>query len=93
MRIAFDVDGTLIRKSYTGRDVPRHDVIDLLNWFIDHGHTVFVWSGGGADYASEWVEKLGLETVAGILSKYEYHNIDLCFDDEEVELAKLNFRV
>lgn len=93
MKVAFDVDQTLIKKSWSGRDIPRFDVIELLYWFVDHGYQVFVWSGGGPDYASEWVEKLGLTNVAGVLSKDEYHGIDISVDDQDVELAKINIRV
>jgi len=92
MRIAFDVDNTLIKKGIDGRDVPRYEVIELLQWFADQRHHVYVWSGGGFDYARDWAEKLGLYNV-GILSKDDTHNIDISVDDEDVELAKINIKV
>lgn len=91
MRIAFDVDGTLIEKTISGRDIPRHKVIDLLRWFQSQGHDVYVWSGGGIEYAKEWSHKLGLHDVTicpkGGLS------MEISVDDEEVELAKVNIKV
>lgn len=93
MRIAFDVDNTLITKDMvTGRDVPRYDVIELLLWFHRQKHHVYVWSGGGFDYARDWAIKLGLPQV-GILSKDDHHNIDISIDDEDVQLAKVNIKV
>lgn len=93
MKIAYDVDGTLIHKTYTGRDVPRHDILQSLFWFHSHSHSIIVWSGGGQDYAKDWAEKLGISHLVEILSKDEYHGVDICFDDEVVELAKMNIRV
>lgn len=54
--IAFDVDGCLIDE----RDQPRHEVIDLLRALHRLGFDIIVWSGGGADYAARWAERLGL---------------------------------
>jgi hypothetical protein len=58
--IAFDVDYTLINKDNT----PNYEVLDLLRWFIRNGDRIVVWSGGGTDYASHWVDKLGLDALA-----------------------------
>ena len=93
MRISFDVDGTLIRKTRNG-DAPRYDIIQMLLFYESLGHTVFVWSGGGEDYARMWVDKLGLpDSVRVIGKKADTYDIDLCFDDEDVQLATLNCRV
>ncbi len=92
MRIAFDVDSTLIKKGITGREVPRHDVLDLYRWFQSHGCHMYVWSGGGVEYAQQWAEKLGLFD-ATIITKDEYHGIDISVDDMDVELAKVNIKV
>lgn len=91
-RIAFDVDGTLIQKTTYG-DVPRYDVISMLLFLERIGHTVFVWSGGGTDYAETWSHKLGLPATVRVLPKTRGYDIDLAFDDQEAELATVTIRV
>lgn len=92
MKVAFDIDSTLIKKGIDGRDVPRYDVIELYKWFQSHMWHMYIWSGGGTEYAKSWAEKLGLYD-ATIISKDEYHNIDISVDDEDVKLAKVNIKV
>ena len=87
MKISFDIDGTLI-----SNDKPRYHVIDLMRWFIDEGHEVFVWSGGGTDYALHWVQKLGLDIAVKVITKGSV-KVDIAVDDEEVTLGKVNIKV
>lgn len=90
IRIAFDVDGTLIKKTDNG-DVPRYEIIQLARTFIALGHTVFVWSGGGQDYARHWAEKLDLLPNVRILEKTgSAYDIDIAFDDHATSLAKVD---
>lgn len=89
-RIAFDVDGTLIRKTAKG-DVPRYEIIQILQTFVNLGHVVFVWSGGGEDYARHWADKLGLDVR--VIGKSKDYNIDLAFDDEDLTISELTIRV
>lgn len=91
MKIAFDIDGTLVRQTDYG-SVPRYEIINLLLFFNSYNYHVYVWSGGGIDYAKTWSEKLGI-TCAVAISKNNQQGIDLCFDDEEVELATVNIKV
>lgn len=93
MRIAFDVDDTLIQKDLSGRDVPRYEVIELLRWFVRQKHQVFVWSGGGVEYAKQVAERLGLPLGVSVLIKDDQNNIDISVDDMDVELAKVNIKV
>ena len=86
-RIAFDVDGTLIKKTDNG-DVPRYEIIQLARTFIELGHTVFVWSGGGQDWAENWCRKLNLfPDVRVIEKKANTYDIDIAFDDHATSLA------
>lgn len=92
-RIAFDVDGTLIKKTING-DVPRYEVIAILHFFVEQGHTVFVWSGGGLDYAEQWTRKLGLPQEVRVIEKRkDTYDIDLAFDDQEADLATVSVQV
>lgn len=88
-RFAFDVDGTLIKKTDNG-DVPRYDIVQMALTLSALGHTVFVWSGGGVDYARNWAAKLGLLPVIRVLGKSRDYSIDVAFDDHAVDLAKVN---
>lgn len=90
---AFDVDGCLI----DSHDKPRHEIISILVALHKAGHRITVWSGGGKDYASLIVERLGLwGCVHEVRSKTDHHKFlipDVCFDDQEVQLGRVNIRV
>ena len=52
MKIAFDVDDTLIIPSIaTGfdRDTPNYETIMVYDWFRRQGHYMIIWRGGGVD--------------------------------------------
>lgn len=95
MRIAFDIDDTLIIPAIaTGldRDTPNYDTIALLKWFQNQGHEIVLWSGSGIDWARTWGEKLGLQPFV-VLIKEANPSIDIAFDDCDVTLAKVNVKV
>lgn len=87
---AFDVDGTLIKQSNNGADVPRYEIIEIFRTLQSLGFTMVVWSGGGFDYARNWVDRLGLD--AQVLQKGSFKP-DLAFDDQEINLGVINIRV
>jgi hypothetical protein len=97
MKIAFDVDDTLIIPAIaTGfdRDVPSYETIAIYRWFQAQGHYMIIWSGGGQDYAKMWAEKLGLTADEIVAKTTERKNeIDLAFDDNDIELARVNVKV
>ncbi len=99
MRVAFDIDDTIYKVRVKYRDqAPDYDLIPVLIWFAKNGDEVYVWSAGGLDYAKTIVRKLGLdEYVTAVIPKPKLHgqdkNIDLCFDDCEVDLATVTVRV
>jgi hypothetical protein len=102
MKIAFDIDDTLIIPSvalkgeYYERtspyDVPNYDTIALYRWFQARGHEMILWSGGGIDYARMWGEKLGLMPFEVRLKQYD-SDIAIAFDDCDVLLGLVNIRV
>jgi len=97
LTIAFDVDDCLLLPSVaTGLDIdtPNYDNIDIFRYFQAQGHDMVVWSGSGMDYASRWAEKLGLRPCI-VLEKRRYDTFepDICFDDCDVDLAKVNIKV
>ena len=85
--IAFDVDGTLIDLQ---QDTPRYEIIQMFLAFYRLGHAMYIWSGGGVDYAEHWRDKLGL--VALVAPKGSFKP-DIAFDDEHVTLGKVNIKV
>mgnify|MGYP000943654883 CR=1 FL=1 len=99
MTVAFDVDDTLIHPAIVagdtnGRDVPNYENIAIYRWFQAHGCHMVIWSGGGADYARMWAEKLGLNPDEVLDKNPDYRDrVDICFDDCLVDLAKVNVRV
>lgn len=98
MRIAFDIDDTMIIPSVvTGdRDVPNYNTIAVYRWFQAQGHEMFLWSGSGMDWAETWGSKLGLapfKVIPKTLQSGRDNDIDLAFDDCDVDLAKVNVKV
>jgi hypothetical protein len=99
MIVAFDVDDTILSPpEATGldRDTPNYDVIAIYRWFQAQGNEMWIWSGGGKDYAQTWADKLGLkpDKVFGKTDRSDFKEIvDLTFDDCDVDLAKVNVKV
>ncbi len=76
MKIAFDVDGTLLDLL----DKPRYDVLELFFWFEERGHDMIVWSGSGDSYAEMIVRRLGLENRCRVITKCSV-KVDIAVDD------------
>lgn len=57
--IFVDVDDTLIR-TYGSTRMPIGRAVDYVRRMHAEGHTLYCWSRGGADYAREIAESLGL---------------------------------
>lgn len=88
MKVAFDVDGTLI-----DGNLPRHEIVELLNQFVSEGAEVIVWSGGGVGYAKQRGLELDLPKSVAYHMKGKSLDVDLCFDDNKVALAKVNIKI
>lgn len=86
--VAFDVDGTLIKEGKPNYDVVFMALMFYQNPTID----LVIWSGGGTDYARMWADRLGLED-AKIMRKEKNLEVDIAFDDEEVDLGKANIKI
>ncbi len=88
--IAFDCDGTLI--DY--RDEPRADVLQLVYKHLHRGDRVIVWSGGGHDYARITANSVGLAGHVQCFNKCAFNRVpDIAYDDQNVNLGKINIRV
>ena len=96
LKIAFDIDDTLIIPAVaTGldRDTPNYDTIAIYKWFQSQGHQMILWSGSGVDWAQTWGEKLGLQPFSVSIKQKGLIEVDLAFDDCDVELGKVNIKV
>lgn len=80
LRIAFDVNGTLIGTT-DSQDALAIQL--LLKRLKKAGHQIIVWSGNGAEYANEKVTNLGLQDyVDEFASKLDdIERPDIAFDD------------
>lgn len=95
MKIAFDIDDTLIVPSVatvSAYETPNYDTIALYKWFQSQGHEMILWSGSGVDWAKTWGEKLGLMPFT-VQVKEEDEDVAICFDDCDVNLAAVNIKV
>lgn len=95
MKIAFDIDDTLLVPNVASgfaNDTPNYETIAIYRWFKAQGHAVGLWSGSGVDWARTWGEKLGLAPDF-VIVKEKRDDIDICFDDCEVDLARVNVKV
>jgi len=79
-RIIFvDVDDTLVRSVGTKR-IPMPHVVAQVRALGADGHTLYLWSSGGAEYARASAIELGIEgCFAGFLPKPEVY-----IDDQSV---------
>lgn len=96
--IAFDVDGTILNNEGIPPETPTHlrprcgvnlEVIMLIQILSKKmkNTKIYVWSGGGKEYAEQICREYGLEKyVSRCFAKHEYDetmygDVDICFDD------------
>jgi hypothetical protein len=95
MKVAFDVDDCLIIPGVaieSKRDIPNYGTILVYKWLQLQGCEMVVWSGSGLDWAATWAEKLGLDPCE-VRIKQKSDDIDIAFDDCDVNLGKVNIKV
>jgi hypothetical protein len=90
--ISFDVDGTIYGSPfmYKAEPVLNLRTVQLMELLHEHikNCKIYVWSGGGKEYAEQIVLKFGLEKwVDQCFGKAEYDDtihgqVDIAFDDE-----------
>lgn len=90
IKVAFDVDGTLIYQAGELYETPRYDMVQAFKFFESIGCHMIIWSGGGMDYAERWAQKLGLK--AQILEKSSI-KVDITFDDLFMTAGAINLMI
>ena len=63
-------------RNYTERCLPNKYNINLLISLAKRGHSIVVWSGGGADWAEAAVKALELEEFVEVVSGKPQYYID-----------------
>lgn len=96
IRIAFDVDGTLrCNCTDTCRD-PNGRIVDVLRILHSFKNVdIYVWSGGGADYARSFAHEYALPVKdSHCLSKIGAPEMDIAIDDiQDTAIGKINLIV
>ena len=96
IRIAFDVDGTLRCNCTDSCEDPNQRIYDLF-LILDHfkNTELYVWSGGGADYAWQFTQKFGLPIKQNrCISKIGAPHMDIAIDDiQDTAIADINLIV
>jgi hydroxymethylpyrimidine pyrophosphatase-like HAD family hydrolase len=85
--VAFDLDGTLIYQAGELEDTPRNEVLQFLKLFHVFGCKVYLWSGGGVDYAKDWANKLGISELVTVVEKGSFVP-DITIDDLQDEVLR-----
>jgi hypothetical protein len=90
--IAFDIDGTIYGSPFLHKAEPVLNLktVQLMELLHEHVRNckIYVWSGGGKEYAEQIVVKFGLDKwVDRCFGKHEYDEtidgkVDIAFDDE-----------
>jgi hypothetical protein len=77
----------------------KQEVDPLMMAFVQDlfwgDNEVFLWSAGGVEYVNNWIDRFApaWKLLVQVISKEKGHNIDICFDDQDVDLATVNFRI
>lgn len=94
--IAFDVDGTLRCNCTDTCQDPNPRIVDLFNILSSFKNTdMYVWSGGGAQYAQRFAQKFDLTVQAGhCISKIGAPQMDIAIDDiQDTAIGTINLIV
>lgn len=96
IHIAFDVDGTLRCNCTDTCQDPNDRIVHLFSILSHFKNTqLYVWSGGGADYAWRFADKLKLPvSKERCISKIGAPPMDIAIDDiQDTAIAPINLIV
>lgn len=96
VKIAFDVDGTLRSNITETSREPNEDIVTLFKVLNKFKNTeLYVWSGGGAEYAFQYANEIGLPIKQShCLSKLDAPQMDIAIDDiQDTAIGKINLIV
>lgn len=96
IKIAFDVDGTLRSNKTDTSTEPNDNIVNLFRILATFKNVdLYVWSGGGADYAKRFARMYNLPVKEShCISKFNAPAMDIAIDDiQETALAPINLIV
>lgn len=96
IKIAFDVDGTLRCNHTDNCEDPNDRIVALYNILATFKNVeLYVWSGGGAQYAQRFADKFKLKYKNGhCISKIGAPKMDIAIDDiQKTAIAAINLIV
>lgn len=96
IKIAFDVDGTLRCNCTDTCREPNKRIVDMFNTMASFKNTeMFIWSGGGADYADSFARRFDLKVSRNhCISKIGAPEVDIAIDDiQDTAIGKVNLIV
>lgn len=77
----------------------NYKLIQVMLWHKENGDIIWIWSAGGREYAQSFVNKYFPRLGINVLEKKKHFGvdghpaIDICYDDQVVDLAKVNILV
>lgn len=96
VKIAFDVDGTLRCNCTDTCEDPNKRVVEMFNTMASFKNTeMYVWSGGGPQYAGRFASKYKLKVSANrCIGKIAAPQMDIAIDDiQDTAIGKINLIV
>jgi hypothetical protein len=97
IKIAFDVDGTLRSNKTETSEEPNESIVTLFRILRRFKNVeLFVWSGGGAEYARRFASLYTLPVALDThcISKFNAPHMDIAIDDiQETALGTINLIV
>lgn len=96
IKIAFDVDGTLRCNCTDTCQDPNQRIVDMFNTLASFKNTeMYVWSGGGANYAGQHARMYALPVKIGnCISKISAPQMDIAIDDiQDTAIGTINLIV
>ena len=94
--IAFDVDGTLRNNTTDTTQEPNKRIVELFNILASFKNVkLYVWSGGGKEYAERFARLYGLPVKENnCISKFSGFKPDIAIDDiQDTALGSINLIV
>lgn len=96
IKIAFDVDGTLRNNTTDTSEEPNQRIVELFKTLNHFKNTeLYVWSGGGAEYALRFARLYGLPVKdSHCIGKIGAPPMDIAIDDiQDTAIAPINLIV
>lgn len=75
---------------------PDEYLVQLAHQLITNpDNQVYLWSAGGVDHVNKFIDRYcpAWKLLVNVIVKAKGQGMDICFDDQNVDLAEINLRV